>query len=643
MLINYQYLYRCSTISSTDIPETPKVNLFCSLNSDGLLETTSFESAINNPYFDAVARTLDDNTFFSTKDIKAKFDMFDLNCSDIVVTDVGTHHKGKVAKLLLVLGFKDKIVFVRTLHSPDNVHLDTDFGENINFIENWRPPKVEDEEEKKEEKEKEKEEEEKSRNRDIIVLNRIEPLNKNSVKFLNVQDVKIEGDYLFVVDNKLNTLIKYDISQLLHGTTMNQWNVNNIQIVDSIQGSVMNSSVYFKNPSGVAISNDAVYLADRGNNVVKKYTTSLDFIKTLKCGKFATQEIKSITTNPNSFKLEDGTLVESGSVWVLSKTTNHVYITIISNDKVILSKQIHGLTLQDEIFEEDVLKIRFSPSDSNYYYIVTNKRTVKAHASRPTLVFGTIDIFHDSKIVANNVWKKTSFSWGGRVTSIWGMAPDEYLGLQNAYINKCFCVCGCDKSLATQFNGDIVFNVTLSLNKLNASKTIASQKVKTLHDLPNYLKTECLQGCFFLFYTAKHTFRSALSNINYSCYDNDDITEINDSEYIDTITLNKSLYKMAFNLVSFKNLLNGRFWGYYDENGLMKHDKIVQDSIFKSIKVDSSNDSKNFFVHANEPNTIIINRTFECIWNIQNQICRFLNVVHKTASTTNSQVHTIIE
>lgn len=641
MLINYQYLYRCSTISSTDIPETNSVVLYCSKNSDGLLTTSNFETAINDPYYTDIISTLEDNTFFSTKDFKAKFDLFDLNCSDIVVTGVGTYNGGKVAKLLLVLGFKDKIVFVRTLHSPDNTTLsDLKFGDEINFIENWRPSKDdEDEEEDKEEKE----EEEKPRNRDIIVLNRIEPLNKNSVKFLNVQDVKIEGDYLFVVDNKLNTLIKYDISQLLHGTTMNQWNVNNIQIVDSIQGSVMNSSVYFKNPSGVAISNDAVYLADRGNNVVKKYTTSLDFIKTLKCGKFATQEIKSITTNPNSFKLEDGTLVESGSVWVLSKTTNHAYITIISNDKVILSKQIHGLTLRDEVFEEDILKICFSSSDSNYYYIVTNKRTLKAHASRPTIVFGIIDIFRDSKVVANKVWKKTAFSWGGRFTSVWGMSPEEYLGLQNAYINKCFCVCGCDSSLATQFNGDIVFSVTLSLNKLNASKTIESQKVKSLHDLPNYLKTECLQGCFFLFYTAKHTFRSTLSNINFSCYDNDDITEINDSEYIDTITLNKTLYKIAFNLVSFKNLLNGRFWGYYDEYGLMKQDKIVQDTIFKSIKVDSSNDSKNFFVHANEPNTIIINRTFECIWNIQNQICHFLNVVHKTASTTNNQVHTIIE
>lgn len=387
--------------------------------------------------------------------------------------------------------------------------------------------------------------------------------------------------------------------------------------MDSIQGSEINPSVFFKNPSAVAVSNDSVYLADKGNHLIKKYTKSLDFVKTLKCGKFAMQDIQSIVTNENSFQLENGTVVKEGSLWVLSKTTNHAYITIISDDKVVLTRQIHGITLEDKTLEEDIIDIQFSPSDSNYYYIVTNKRVFKLHTSRPTIPFGTMDIFNQSKIVANTVWRKATFRWGGQYTSIWGQTPDDYLNMKKSLINKCFCVCGCDSNLKKQFNGDVIFNIILqySITKIN-SILKEHEEYKNFDALPTYLKAQTITTPYIMLFTDTHNYLQLLSDVDFLCYDNDDVTEINDTEYIDTLTINKCLYKVAYNLINFKNLLNGRFWGYYTDNHLMTYDRIVQDTVFKNLKADNNNDSKNLFVHTNEPNTIIINRTFECLWNI---------------------------
>lgn len=50
--------------------------------------------------------------------------------------------------------------------------------------------------------------------RDIIVLDTVDPSNKNSLNFLGIKDIRVHGNYMYLVDETLNMVLRYDISFL---------------------------------------------------------------------------------------------------------------------------------------------------------------------------------------------------------------------------------------------------------------------------------------------------------------------------------------------------------------------------------------------------------------------------------------------
>lgn len=218
--LNNHYLFKCATVSSPILPDTRAIKTLCTASgTPGLLERVDFESIMNNPSNSEAVRTAQDNTFFSTELKQADFDLFNLTCSTMTITGVAEVNKKKVLRLLIVLGFKDKIAFIRTLHTVDNSFLadDIGFGNTINFSVNNLTDKRNEIQSKINPEvitEEGLSDEPTTGNYDVVVLNRVEPLNKNSVRFINIADVCLNGDNLYVVDSKLNSLYKYDISQL---------------------------------------------------------------------------------------------------------------------------------------------------------------------------------------------------------------------------------------------------------------------------------------------------------------------------------------------------------------------------------------------------------------------------------------------
>ena len=134
-----------------------------------------------------------------------------------------------------------------------------------------------------------------------------------------------------------------------------------------------------------------------------------------------------------------------------------------------------------------------------------------------------------------------------------------------------------------------------------------------------------------------------LSNSLYPCYQPEDVEEIAFPEYINALTFNKVVYKVAQNLIQFKNVLVGRFTGYYDIDNLMKYDGLLKSvetmQYFATVQAASDD---NFFLHANEPNTILVNRTLECIWNVQNGILQRMDTILHTTTRTGLPKYTFL-
>lgn len=190
--------------------------------------------------------------------------------------------------MLLLLIFKDKLVFVRFIYEPDKVQ-----DASKSFLD-FTPGSTA-----------------------TVTLDLIDPHNKNSLKFLDIIDAKMNGNQLFVLDRKLNMLVKYDITSFVDSASV--WSINQLRFVSSIQGlGSAEHKTYFNNPSALAVSENFVYVADNGNKCIKKYTTELDFRKTFRNGKYSTHDIRSISHCPYEFTLDDGTEIPADSLWILS-------------------------------------------------------------------------------------------------------------------------------------------------------------------------------------------------------------------------------------------------------------------------------------------------------------------------------------
>ena len=136
-------------------------------------------------------------------------------------------------------------------------------------------------------------------------------------------------------------------------------------------------------------------------------------------------------------------------------------------------------------------------------------------------------------------------------------------------------------------------------------------------------------------YTETDSWLSSMSDLKFPAYMSEDIEDINSSEYVNVLTFNKLLYKVVYNLINIKNHLMGRFWGCYNLDGIMVYDQMEYDDFFQNLRIDKNDD---LFMHDNEPLSIIANRTFEKVYDLQEKILRHMEAKYRAqgAFTNNS-------
>jgi hypothetical protein len=210
-------------------------------------------------------------------------------------------------------------------------------------------------------------------------------------------------------------------------------------------------------------------------------------------------------------------------------------------------------------------------------------------------------------------WAETDAKW------------NDFIKEKNDFItemmdNKLFCLCGYDRK-RRQFDGDIILHIG-SLLKVSLSSTVGERNV-----------TPIKSGIFL--YTEPASYISSMGSLSFPIYTLDEMESIHHDEYINPQTFNKIIYKLAHNLITLKNQIIGRFCGAYNTDGIMVFDQLIYDDLFKNFTIE---DIDGLFVHENEPISIMINRIFEKIYDIQEKLLEHLSAKFRAISafTNNS-------
>ena len=577
-----------------------------------------------------------------------KFNFNDIVDSEIIATDVGMQrviysegeykkcpadYEGndfemvKRVRLLLFIAFKNKVIILTYVYYPDNFACNKSLGSTINFNDT----------------------------NDILVIDTVDPSNKNSLNFLEISDIHIRGNYMYLVDAKLNMILRYDIEPLRVQQALTGWNIKNVRLLDCLQGEgTVRDDIYFKNPCAICADDENIYVADKGNGCIKKYTADFDYINTIRNGNFANQEIQTIAINPYSFTLDDGTKLNPNSLWIFSTTGTSLYVHILNGTRVSYTHRIDKLEmLKDKyMWDEEFKCVKFSFTDSNYYYICTTKRVYKLHLSKPFYPFASMSYFKQRMVLSSMVWSRIPYPWhylpaddivdDNSKNITWDFRP----AATSAEIldNKSFCLCGVDNYTLisekdrAQFNGDIILHIGNLYDQAKID-TFCKRNNCNFKDIPQYELSQMIKCSGVFLYNETSSFISSLSKLDFPSYISEDIEDINSTEYVNHITFNKIMYKMIYNLINIKNHLIGKMWGAYNLDGLMCYDQLEYDDFFQQLKIERADD---FFVHSNESMSIMVNRIFEKVYDLQEKILRRMEAKYRAISSFTNNSFRII-
>ena len=600
---------------------------------------TNTKTALDPTFYQQV---LEDGTI-----IEPKYNLDDLTATDAIITDVGTQkivvtqtevrpyvddeeltsdmelRIVKRIRLLIFMAFKNKIVILRYIYYPDDFYVNSWLGGSINFNEGTR---------------------------DLITLDVVDPSNKNSLEFLQIKDVRVNGNYMYVVDEKLNMVLRYNIEFIRTQQGVSAWDKRSIRLMDSLQGEgKASSAIFFNAPCSICADDDFIYVADRGNGCIKKYSAAFDYLSTIRNGNFATQDIQTISINPYAFKMEDGTVLEPNSLWVFTTTGKNMHVHVISNNRVAYSHRILNLELLEDkyMWDEEFKSVKFSFCDSNYYYLCTTKRVYKIHLSKPDYPFASLSYFKQRSILTTMVWSRVPYPWhilpcgedDSGIDVTWGFRPSTTS--PEILDNRGFCLCGADKytiidnnGTREQFNGDIIIHIGTLYNQTKID-TFCKRNQCTFKQIPQYEKSSMIKCSGFFIYNETTSWLSSLTRLDFPAYTSDDIEDISSTEYVNNLTFNKMVYKVVYNLINLKNHIIGKFWGAYNLDNIMVYDQLEYDDFFQQLRIDRDDD---LFVHDNEPMSIMINRIFEKIYDIQETILSHMEAKYRSqgAFTNNS-------
>lgn len=571
--------------------------------------------------YDSIPKVIKESVSVEADNENLLHNFNDITAADIVIHSIDKDNRKAV--LLVFLMFKNKVVIFKTDYFYKNSNISTD--EVLNYIQ------------KESDFENKKFQIDLNDGKDAIVIENIDPLDNLSLKFTSLNAIKVYKNTLYLIDNKLDMVLRYDIDYLIssdEAKTENWFDKRSIKLIDSLQGfGSSTDKIYFNNPYSIDVCDDYVYIVDRGNNCVKQYTNTLNFVKVLKNGFFSSHDIQAVKVNPYPCKI-NGTDIAHNSIWIVSAVNKRIYISVLEEDEVKFYGQVENVMFieNSDSWTEEVRAIEFSEANSNYFYLNTSKRIYKFHVSNPLYPYASLSYFKQRSIVGNMRWSAMRYPWH-KTPSIYGsIVKGSEENVKNEITwdyeppttaaeildNKCFAVSG-----HPEIEGDIIFHFgvlydnTMIKNYIRDNKENYENNEMTFDNIPSGELANMIKSSSMLLYNEPDSFISTISNPLVKIFDiEESATNVKD-EYINHLTINKFLRVLVYNLLQIKNTLIGHFRAATNIDNIITYDNIILDDYFNNLQLDSH---ENYFVHSNEHFSIILNRAFENVYDIQEKM-----------------------
>lgn len=496
----------------------------------------------------------------------------------------------------------------------------------------------------------------------VVIIDRVDPADNASLKFKELSSIKIYKDNLYLVDESLNMVLHYDIGYLLNsgvsGDGVEPFKKYSISLLNVLQGDgTKNDKVYFNKPHYINADDEYVYVVDRGNKSVKVFSHTLNYVKSLQNGYFAQHDIQAVASSPYSFKLENGTELSKNSVWIFSTQSNRFYLSILEGDNVVYYGQLESLKIDDDAYswKEEIRSINFSSGNSNYYYFSTTKRVYKFHATHPLCPFASLSYYKQHSLNSALIWSQISYPWN-KIPSLYAGISDDSAEtkltwgyerpITSAEVlnNKCFALCGYDyydkiehngTLIDKQFKGDLIFHFGVYYDNAAIAKFIEDNNKKyrgdlTFDNMPSGDKIEKTKSVALFTYIEPDSYINAISDTMFKSYPKYNVTDNIGDEYINPLTFNKLIYQIVYNLIQIKEQIFGKFKGAANADGVVVYDAIIMDNYIDELKLI---ESSNYFVHNNEVVSITINRIFEDILTLQENIVKMMQTTFMSSQS----------
>lgn len=539
-------------------------------------------------------------------------------------------------------------------------------------------------------------------NLNLLTFSNIDPNNNQSIEFKNITSISIDGNFLYVSDSEINGIFKYDISKCLadRGAATNK-----ITLIDFLQGTGdLNEPYLFNNPISIDSFNGVISILDKNNNVIKVLDKFFNHQFTIRSGAFIRQDSKIVKICPYDYIL-DSILVEKGSIWILSEVGDIISIDIFSKEgEYIANKEINYIKLikdiwynpdngqqssNEPIYSQEVLKkVEFSFNNSNYFYIITDRRIIKSQLSNLVYPIGIISYYYRSVTLDNLIWENVYQPWYAVQDLGNKLIPWDYDRSKEIITypqNKCYSICG-----IPELNNDIIFNILDNrtyysngllqrvdnylennllyidnisqkysyknydeLGNINKPVLVAVSSIVDTYTNINNTPTQTIGSTFIikpellinpsshnaiLFYKEPNDLKSSLLKTDINVYSDEELNFKDNKEYFNALTYNKILYKLYFNLLQIKKYIYGTFVAGYSIDNIMTYDHVSPDSSIQTL----GSDIENFFVGENEQASIILNRCFMNIYNVQVNILSKMQTMYISTLNYNLNTYKII-
>lgn len=574
----------------------------------------------------------------------------EIQACDVLIKDVKKDANGHYADLLIFIAFKTKILILKTKHyiTPEYKNFTVSESGNENILEDMSlEQKLQDYKDIYLDLRKD--------GLSFIELDTVNPDEYDSLKFLSIESIKVHKNMLYVVDSRLNMVLRYNINYLVSRDedidSTNTFNIKSIALIDTLQGDGdLKDKIYFNKPYCIDVDDDRAYIVDRNNNCVKVYSSSLNFIKILKNGFYASHDIQAVGINPFKCTIK-GIDIKEQSVWIVSSLSNRIFVSVLEDDEVKYYGQIEDISLVENKYswKEEIRSIKFSETNSNYYYLATNKRIYKFHVSNPLYPYASISYFKQRSLISSMMWSSMNYPWN-KIPSLYAQVTDD-INKNNeitwGYVppvtsaeildNKCFALAAYSDN-ANKFEGDIIFHygILYDDNKvrdyIKNNENSYDKKQFTFNDIPSSTLATFIKSSLMTLYREPASYVSSVADPYMKIFEDKIVAQL-DNDYINALTFNKLLYSVIHNLLKIKNLLVGKFRAATNLDNVLVYDNLLLDDFFNNLQLKNHAD---YFTHDNEVVSIVINRVFENIYDLQEKI---LEEMQTTFMSTQSFVN----